>query len=54
MDTLGYDPANQHEPWQSMTSLPAHFSTGSELPNIAPLSNEALEASLPPQSLMLM
>ncbi|KAL4520353.1 hypothetical protein Ndes2437B_g04747 [Nannochloris sp. 'desiccata'] len=52
MDTLGYAPesVHQHETWQ--LGLPAHFPT--ELPNIAPLSQENIEASLPPQSLLLM
>jgi len=52
MDTLVYAPEsdNQCESWQ--LSLPAHYPT--ELPNIAPLSNETIEASLPPQSLLLM
>jgi hypothetical protein len=53
MDTLVYAPesANQHESWQ--LGLPAHYLT--ELPNIAPLAHENLEAaSLPPQSLLLM
>ena len=52
MDTLVYAPesANQHESWQ--LGLPADYPT--ELPNIAPKHIENIEASLPPQSLLLM